>query len=126
MDDGKMIHYGPDGRKTGESWVIVAGAPGGIGEVIGYLLFGVLGLFLLFFILMDKFSVLELGVEIFFYICAFRYFIKRRRYKRTGNEADRPSKFLRRSTKILIVLGLLYLALSVLSYLVAIIARYSA
>lgn len=122
MDYSKTIHYGPDGRKTGESWVV----PGGIGEKIDYLLFGILGLFLLVFILMDKFPVLELGVEIFFYICAFRYFIKRRRYKRTGNEADRPSKFLRRSTKILIVLGLLYLALSVLSYLVAIIARYSA
>ena len=79
----------------------------------------VLGPVLLFFHLLAKFPSLELGIEIFLYVCAFLYFMKRRRYKRTGNEADKPSKFLSISTKVLIVLGVAYVAFSVLSFAIA-------
>lgn len=98
-DDSKTIHYGPDGSKAGESWAGVGAGAAGRGELVGAIVLGALVLFLLVLILMDRFPVLELGVEIILYICAFLYFIKRIRHKRTGNEADKPSKFLKNMYK---------------------------
>ena len=117
-DDSTTIHYDKAGNKIGESWVGVGASDGAHdGSILVILV--VLGPVLLFFHLLDKFPILELGIEIFLYVCAFLYFMKRRRYKRTGNEADKPSKFLSISTKVLIVLGVAYVAFSVLSFAIA-------
>ena len=100
-DDSKTIHYGSDGRKIGESQV---GYGAGAGDLVGVIVISAVVLFLGLLTLLDKYPILEFCVEILLYICAVLYFIKRRRYKRTGNESDKPSKFLRRTTKILIFL----------------------
>ncbi len=141
----KAEHFGPDGSKVGESRDAVDFfgnhktehfstneyesekptsfffSTAGAGDLLLGILFGVPTLFLIVFILLSKFPILELSVEIFLYICAVLYFIKWRRHKRTGNEADKPSSFLRKTTKILIILGIAYLILTLLPLAVEII-----
>ena len=122
-DDSKTIHYDSDGYKIGESQV---GYGVGAGDLAGVIVIGAVVLFLVLLFLLGKYPILEFCVEIFLYVCAVLYFIKRRRYKQTGTESDKPSKFLRRTTKILTFLAITSLALSALSLIIFIFtARFS-
>ena len=79
-----------------------------------------MGLFLLCFFALSKRPLLELSVEGLLYVCAALYFIKRRRYKRTGSEKDKPSKFLEVTAKILIILGIIGIIFAITPLIIAI------
>lgn len=103
------------GYSSADRYPTAAVAPAAPVDGMGILLCIIFALPFVILALMARFPILEFAFELFMYICACRYVLKKRRYKRTGDEKDKPSKLSKIVTKILVVLFILYLILEAFS-----------